>query len=176
MEMALAMDAGDILKQQAVPIEQDMTKEELEQQLLSVTCSILPEFLEHFDAYYARKTPQLHEKATYVHKITSADFCLCLEKEGVETLYHRIRAFSPRAYLSLRIGDLIKRVRILRGCFKKTCMHYKPLGFVEVKKNTMYIWGLDGYLEPLLIQVEGKKIMSTELFLRGICDQISVIL
>ena len=175
MEMAQRMDAGDILKQEKVSIELDTNAEELEALLLQVTKKALPDLLLHFDDYYANKCPQEEEKATYVKKITAQD-CIPDWTRSVEDLHNQVRALSPfpGIFIRLQIGKDVKRLKIL----KTSAEHSSVLSFGTLYRgsNFLKISCANGFLFLLRVQLEGKKSMQTEDFLRGIPKQTPFIL
>lgn len=157
MEMALEMDAGDILKQEKVFLGEDTTAGELEGLLLQAVEKGLPELLANFDFYYKNKVRQDESQATFVKKITPEDCsldwtCTCQE------LHNRIRALSPRpgAFTHMRLGESIKRVKILKSCWEKASNTVPGSLFMEKKKCKIAC--RDGYLSPTFLQVEGKKL------------------
>ncbi|MBS0628055.1 MAG: methionyl-tRNA formyltransferase, partial [Verrucomicrobia bacterium] len=158
MEMALKMDAGDILKQEIIPIPSDMSALELEEALLSKAKDALPEFLSNFDAYYAKKRPQDETKVTFAAKITPED-CVIDWSRSVTSIHDQIRALSPfpGTFVKLRFGSDVKRLKIL-----SSKIHKQPVegsGDLLVDRACMKISCQDGFLEPLLVQLEGKKVM-----------------
>ncbi len=176
MEMVLQMDAGDIFLQEQVVVSHEMNKIELERALLEAVKKRLPDFLLHFDEYYACKKKQKEEDVTIASKITSKD-CIIDWNNSVLTLHNQVRALSPLpgAYVVIKIGDQEKRLKIL-----KTIPHKDPhascsLGSVEIQNNSLLIAAKDGFLELLEVQVEGKKAMRTEDFLRGTSKKISLV-
>lgn len=174
MEMALKMDAGDILLQEEVPVSLEMDNASLEDALLRATLKRLPEFLENFDAYYAAKQKQKEELVTFAPKILSED-CLLDVSCGAEVLQNRIRGLapSPGAYIYLQIDSQKKRLKILksRSCPEK---NIKEPGALWVENSFLYMATSKGSLEILEVQLEGKRVMKVEEFLRGMSKYFSI--
>jgi len=167
MEMALKMDAGDIIAQKIVPIPDDMNLEELEAALCEAGCLALLEVIHAFEKGPVSKTPQDHSQATYVKKIDPS-MAQITWTEPASVLHNRIRAFSPKpgAWCTVEINGQSKRLKILRSCVSKTHQG-SPGETVEYdKKNWTVACGEDA-LELLEVQLEGKKRMEIEDFLRG---------
>lgn len=174
MEMALKMDAGDVLLQEEVPISLEMDHVSLENALLQATLKRLPEFLDNFDAYYAKKKMQQEELVTFAPKILSED-CLLDVSKNAEILQNQIRGLAPApgAYVLLQLGSQVKRLKIL----KSRVLQEKPLkevGTFWVENSSLYLAVTQGSLELLEVQLEGKKAMRVEEFLRGMPKHFSI--
>ncbi|MES2199193.1 MAG: methionyl-tRNA formyltransferase [Chlamydiota bacterium] len=175
MEMALKMDAGDILKQEVVPIPSEMNVIELEGALLSAAKQSLPELLANFDEYYAKKQRQDESKVTFAAKISPED-CVIRWEESAQAIHDRIRALSPfpGTFIKLQFGSDVKRMKILSSRIHKESVE-KP-GVLFVDRTCIKISCKDGLLELLFVQLEGKKAMQTEEFLRGVSKHFSLAL
>ncbi len=176
MEMALKMDAGDILKQESVCIPSDMTVKELEEALCQTAIQALPEFLQNFDAYYLQKKPQDDSLATFVSKITPAD-CIPDWNRSAEEIHNQIRALSPYpgVFIQIRLGDEIKRLKILASKVEEGKIESMQLpGSLYVDKFNIKISCQKGVLSLLQVQLEGKKSLKTEEFLRGMSKHFSL--
>ncbi len=173
MEMVLKMDAGDILKQEIVPILPEMNVIELEAALLSAAKQSLPDLLCNFDEYYAGKKKQDESKVTFAAKISPEDCVIDWEK-SVESIHNQIRAVSPfpGAFIKLQFGLEIKRLKILSSKIHKGPI--EKIGVLFVDRTSIKISCKEGLLELLFVQLEGKKAMKTEEFLRGVSKHFSL--
>lgn len=176
MEMALKMDAGDILLQEVVPISKEMNAVDLESSLLEASKRRLPEFLAHFDSYYSVKEAQNESNVTFAAKITPPDSLIDWAQSSLE-IHNRIRALSPSpgAYVNLEFGPQIKRLKILKSCPFVSLEKESP-GKIQINRNSFRIFTGDGFLELLEVQLEGKRVMSVEEFLRGVPKHLSLVL
>ena len=174
MEMALKMDAGDILLQEKVIISPDMNVSELEEALLLASKKRLPEFLSNFDAYYSKKTAQMESEATFAAKIMPED-CLLDPSQTSDALHNRIRALSPApgAYIKVQFGPQVKRLKILKSISHSESTFYVP-GHLWFKDSSLYLAAGKGFLELIQVQLEGKKAMPASEFLRGVPKQFSL--
>lgn len=175
IEMALKMDAGDILLQEKVSIPSDMDVSELEEALLFASKKRLPEFLSNFDSYYAKKTAQVESDATFAAKIIPED-CVIDPSQSSEALHNRIRALSPApgAYFKVRLGSQVKRLKILKSIAHSDSTSYAP-GHLWVKDSSLYLATEKGFLELIQVQPEGKKSMLASEFLRGVPKQFALV-
>ncbi|WP_420421921.1 methionyl-tRNA formyltransferase [Simkania sp.] len=167
MEMALKMDAGDIIAQKTVPIPDDMNLEQLESALCQAGCEALLEVIQAFEKGPVAKTPQDHSQATYVKKIDPS-MAQITWSEPANILHNRIRAFSPKpgAWCAVEINGQSKRLKILRSRVSKNYQGSAGETVQYDKKNWILACGSDA-LELLEVQLEGKKRMAIEDFLRG---------
>jgi methionyl-tRNA formyltransferase len=174
IEMALKMDAGDILLQEKVAISPEMNGSELEGALLLASKKRLPEFLSNFDSYYVKKTAQVESEVTFAAKIMPED-CLIDPNQSAEDLHNRIRGLSPApgAYFKVQFGPQIKRLKILKSISHLESTSYAP-GHLWVKDSSLYLATGKGFLELIQVQLEGKKTMPASEFLRGVPKQFSL--
>jgi methionyl-tRNA formyltransferase len=175
MEMALKMDAGDILLQEKVCIPPEMNVSELEQALLLASQKRLLEFLSNFDSYYAKKTAQVESDVTFAPKIMPED-CWIDPVQSAEALHNRIRALSPApgAYFKVQFGSQVKRLKILKSILHSESNPYAP-GHLWVQDSSLYLATGRGFLELIQVQLEGKKSMPASEFLRGVPKQFSLV-
>lgn len=167
MEMAEKMDAGAIISQAVVPIPVDMNLAELEAELCLVGSNKLLEIIKKFEKGKVEKTPQDHTKATYVKKIDPS-MAEMDWKASAQTLHNRIRAFSPKpgAWCMIRVGEKTRRLKILKSSI---CQDQKgtPGETLVFDRQTWVVACGEKALQILEVQLEGKKRMVIEDFLRG---------
>jgi methionyl-tRNA formyltransferase len=173
MEMALKMDAGDVLKQEFVDVPLNMNVRQLEESLLAAAQKGLPDLLSRFDFYYESRKKQAEDKATFVSKITPDD-CQLDWSKSVEELHNRVRALSPTpgVFVNLRFGSEVKRLKILESYPENASSEGE--GVISLGKNSMKISCQNGFLSVLKVQLEGKKAMSIGDFLRGSSGSFSL--
>ncbi len=173
MEMVLKMDAGAILKQERVSVLPEMNAGELEEALLVAAKKSLPDLLSRYDMYYSERKEQDQSKVTFAAKISPED-CILDWGQGVEAVHNRIRALSPfpGAFIRLRFGSEVKRLKILSSQVNKEVIS-EP-GTLHVDRTGFKIACKDGLLELLFVQLEGKKSMKSEEFLRGVSKHFSL--
>lgn len=171
IEMVLKMDAGDILKQKKIPLSEEMNLGELEEKMIPVGNEALLEVIEEYKNGKVKKVPQEHEKATYVSKITPELLQIRWDKTALE-IHNQVRAFSPLpgAFCEIQVGNHVKRLKIFRSKVESTLLprdaspgatlHYNAQGWTIACKG--------GALRLLEVQLEGKKKMGVEEFVRGV--------
>ncbi|MBI3211757.1 MAG: methionyl-tRNA formyltransferase [Simkania negevensis] len=171
IEMVLKMDAGDVLKQKKIPLSEEMNLGELEEKMIPVGSEALLEVIEEYKNGKVKKVLQEHEKATYVSKITPELLHIRWDKTALE-IHNQVRAFSPLpgAFCEIQVGSHIKRLKIFRSKVESTLLphdaspgatlHYDSQGWTIACKG--------GSLRLLEVQLEGKKKMGIEEFVRGV--------
>jgi methionyl-tRNA formyltransferase len=173
MEMALKMDAGDILKQVIVEVDPQMGKETLERALLEASKQALPEFLENFSLYYANKRPQEESEVTIAAKITPLDCAPDWSKTAKE-IHDQIRALSPfpGVFIKIRFGEEVKRLKILASRVEAGSVEKE--GVLLVTPQSIKISCKKDFLVLEVVQMEGKKALKVEDFLRGVSKHFSL--
>lgn len=166
IEMALKMDAGDILAQNEVSIPDDMNLQELESALCIAGCDTLLKVINQYEKNSVIKTPQDHTQATYVKKIDSTMAEINWENDA-EIIHNQIRGFSPRpgAWCQVEIGGQVKRLKIFKSKVEEgrgspgETLTYSPSGWhIACGKKSLSL---------LDVQLEGKKRLSIGDFSRG---------
>lgn len=166
MLLDAGMDTGPILAQEKVPISPQDTTGNLTVRLSQVAARLLPDVLEGWVAGKIRPQPQNEAEATYSKRITKEDGEIDWHLTAVE-LERRVRAFQPWP-----------------GCY--TFWQGKRLAIIESapipvetatgvgrvvafnKEETAFGVGTgQGVLGVVRVQLEGKRAMTSEEFVRG---------
>jgi methionyl-tRNA formyltransferase len=166
MQISEQMDAGDILLQKAVLITPTDTGGSLHNKLAWLGAEALQEAISLFKVGQLHAQPQNEAEVTYAPLIKKEDGRVDWSLTAM-TIERRIRAFNPwpSAY-TLLDGKLLKifaaRVERLPR-FSQTA----PGTIVEVTPVSLSVATGKGVLTLLEVQLEGKKRLSVEEFLRG---------
>ncbi len=152
------MDAGDILSQEEIPIEEEDNFYTLSEKLSLAGSDLLTRTLKLWFQKKITPVPQRHEEATYAPPVRKEEFRLCW-KAPAESVRDRVRGLYPNAYTLFR-GNRIKvlRVELVEGSGEP--------GEVLDPKKFVVACGEGAVLIKELISPKGKK-MSGEEFLRG---------
>ncbi len=168
MQMALELDAGDVLSQRSVSITNSTTGGELHDSLSSLGANLLSETLAHLDTITPQK--QNPDFVVYAEKIKKSE-CLLDFNQKTEQLLNKIRAFSP--YPATYFIYLNERFKIFSA--KEVKLHGKP-GEIIVGEQELVIATQDSALQILKVQREGKQAMETSSLLKGFHFEQGVIL
>ena len=163
-QMDIGVDTGDILLIKELPIAKDETGGGLFDKLAVIGAEACVEVLEQIATGTVTRTPQNHDEATHVSMIRKEFGEIDWNRSAVE-IERLIRGLNPwpSAYTTLE-G---KNFKIWKANVVEGESAYGPGGIVEVTKNSLLVQTGDGQLEVLEVQVEGKKRMETDAFLRG---------
>ena len=157
------MDAGDILSQEKVKIEEEDNFLTLSEKLSRKGANLLLKTLKEWFEGKIKPTPQDDSKATYAPPVQKEEYRICWKAEA-ESVRDRVRGLYPNAYTTFRgervkilkvkvvntegePGEILDRKKLIVGCGKKA---------VEVLE---------------LISPKGKK-MTGEDFMRGYRPQL----
>jgi methionyl-tRNA formyltransferase len=171
-KMALKMDAGDIISQGIINIDDDMDFKELEEKMLKVSMPLLLEVIKNIKKNNITYTKQDESKVTFAPKLKNEDLIIDFNKKALD-IHNLIRALSsnPAAYFKIKISDQIKFLKV----FKSKILNIKSTPYQIINQKDKLIIGTQDYaLELLDVQLEGKKRMSVNDFLRGLKENISI--
>ncbi len=167
IEMVLKMDAGDILEVVKVPLREDQTFGGLQQQLTELSGPALVAILEKIAIDEEKHTPQDHSEMTLAPKIALNDRIIDWSKSARE-IHNQVRGLSPSpgAFTSVELEGEVKRLGIKRT---KICQDLSgiPGETIVWDKNQWIVACGKGALALLEVQLEGKKTLPIQDFLRG---------
>ena len=116
MKMDEGLDTGPVALTHRIPIGPDMTAGELHDELAGAGAALMVEALARLEAGKLTLTPQLHEGATYAHKIAKAETRVDWSRPA-EEVHNHIRGLSPfpGAWCEMEIAGSGERVKLLRS-------------------------------------------------------------
>lgn len=161
------IDTGNIMFSEAVDIPEDQTAGELYEVLQKTGAKLLVKTVKAIAAGEAPEMPQSHipvEQLKHAPKIFK-EHCLINWEHSLEDVYNLIRGLSPypTAYTHLQ-GKTLKIFK----AGKETAAHSHAAGSVHSDGKTYLKFAVNGgYINTIDIQLEGKKRMGVEEFLRG---------
>ncbi|WP_343672261.1 methionyl-tRNA formyltransferase [Chitinophaga sp.] len=161
------IDTGDVMFSQAVPIREDETAGELHDALMATGAELLLKTVRAIAAGDVHETPQTQMKAEdikHAPKIFKED-CQIKWEDSIDHIYNLVRGLSPYPTAWTILQG--KSVKIFKALKEKTTPSVAPGEFVTDGKSYLKIAASDGYLSLVEIQIEGKKRMDIEAFLRG---------
>jgi methionyl-tRNA formyltransferase len=177
IEMTPQMDAGDVVAAAEVAISDEMTFGELEKILCDTACHLTLQFLNAVRQGKISKIPQNHAEATFAPKILAPDMRIDWSHPA-RALYNLIRALSPQpgAWCPVYFEGEEKRLKIRRAKCIATQSKEPPGTLLKFCSDEWLVACGEGVLQLLEVQLEGKKNLSTEDFIKGIHKPISFIL
>lgn len=170
MEMVSKMDAGDMLAQGSVSIEDESTFMDVHDSLLKVATPLLLSALKEWYAGGGRKVAQQEDLVTYAEKILPKDRRIDWS-QSVQRVHNQIRALSPipGAFSFVSWGEGQKRQLMIRKATVYSCTSLGEVGQVVTSPPEL-LWGVccgEGVLQLQEVQLEGKQRMLVQDFLRG---------
>lgn len=165
MKIAPALDAGDMLAVAKIPLTEDMTAGELTDALATLGAHTLWDALQRLEKGSLVPMPQDNTQATYARKLTSAEAEVQWERPAA-IVYNHIRAMTPKpgAWTWIWIRGEKKRL-LIKKARKKSAIGASPKALVP--GADLSISCLDGSIQLLEVQLEGKSPLSAAEFLRG---------
>ena len=170
MQVVTQWDAGDILLQRSFLMDEKETAETLEQKCAVLGAELMLEAINGLEQGSIVPIPQDPQQATYLKQI-SKEAGLIDFSDSAKQIERQIRACIPWPSAYTVLGG--KTIKI----WEADCVPELPDGYsrnnsdpgdvVYADKHQILIQTGEGFLKPLSIQLEGKKRMCIEDFLRG---------
>lgn len=176
MHMEKKMDAGDIINMVSVEIGPNMTSGELFDLLSDIGKKALLKTIQDFEKGIFNRTPQNHAEATFAPKIELEDCELNFDLDA-NTLHNLVRGSFPfpGSFCYVEIRGEKKRLKV-KSTEVLPSFQGSSRQILAADQNGIVVGCKVGALCLLEVQLEGKKAMTIEEFLRGIpADQIRFI-
>jgi methionyl-tRNA formyltransferase len=163
MQMDEGMDSGDILLQEETAIGDQETVGELHDRLAVRGAQLLMETIRMIEAGAIRRIPQDHAAATFAPRLKKEDGLISWEAD-VQGIVRLIRGLSPTPCAYTFFDGKI--MRIFRAVETDTTSPAPP-GTLSISGNELLVSASNGMVSLLDVQLEGKKRMPVQEFLRG---------
>jgi methionyl-tRNA formyltransferase len=163
------IDTGDILFVEKITIDENTTAGEYHDRLMIKGAGLLVKTVKAIESgrYTEQPQEQLSEGQELKHapKIFKDD-CRIDWSQPVEKIYNLIRGLSPYPASFTELNG--KTFKIYKASKETKEPETEPGSFVTDNKAFLKFACTDGYIEVLDVQLEGKKRMGIEEFLRGV--------
>jgi methionyl-tRNA formyltransferase len=164
MQISKQLDSGAIFAQEEIEIgEKDAVELGAE---LAQLGNKFPEILQKISSGELQAVPQNEDEATFCGKIKKEDGKVDWEKDTSEVLLRKLRAFTgwPTVWTKFE-GKILKllEVQVASGTLE-------PASYGEVFSNDegkIFVKTVDGAIELKKVQLEGKKAIKIEEFIKG---------
>jgi len=164
MKMNEKLDGGDICLIQKIQITAQDNAETLGIKLSFAGGSILPHVLKDMASGEIRCISQEESKSSYCGKIKKDDGLIDVNRLNALEILNCIRAYTPWPACFLNVDG--KRLKIIDA--RTDLQRNAPPGSImELKNGMIGIGTKKGLLIPEKVQLEGKKVMTIQEFLRG---------
>jgi methionyl-tRNA formyltransferase len=164
------LDTGPILLQQTVEIGPDQTSVDLFPMLARAGAPLVVETLAGLAGGTIHPQPQSHEVATFAPLLDREDGRIDFATRAAQEIYNRWRGFQPwpGAFTAHNGKKLIvHRMSVTRGSYAEGLGFAEPGWIVVESHRLLAACAENTWLEFLEVQLEGKKRMTTDEFLRG---------
>ena len=166
IKMNEKMDEGDIILKKEIPVDNEDTNITLSERLSDIGAAALMEAIDLIQSGSARLMPQEDSKATYAPKLKKEDG-LINWNEPVVVIHNKVRGLLPWPGVYTHFNGKILKIlntEILKADGEEAA-NGEFLG--TIKDKGMIVKARDGNLLIQNVQIEGKKPMDSEAFLRG---------
>ncbi|WP_342225227.1 methionyl-tRNA formyltransferase [Rickettsia endosymbiont of Urophora cardui] len=160
MQMDAGLDTGDILMKEDFELEDRITLQELHDKCASLGAELLIKTLANIDKIVPK--PQSNEGVTYAHKLTKEEGRVNWQ-DSAYAINCKVRGMNPWPGVYFKYND--KTIKILEAEYSDEEHNFTP-GTIINKK--LEIACGKGILTIKKLQQEGKKVLNTEEFLRGV--------
>ena len=162
MLMDEGLDTGDILMSKEIEIGADDNSETLYKRLSELGAGLLISTLEGLKKGSVKPVKQDEQTASYAPILKKEDGIICWEK-GSEDIVNLVRGMAPwPAAHTLFRGKVLKIFKAVKGSSAG-----RPGEIIAVRKDSFEVTSGKGSVIILDLQIEGKKRMAAEDFLRG---------
>lgn len=163
MQMDSGLDTGPVFCQEKIDITEDDNADSVHDNLSALGACLLAESLPKIASGTLSASPQNPEGVTYAEKISNSDLKIDWSASA-KYINRQIKTFSPKpAAFSFLDG---KRLKITKAKIDNSS-DGQPGQIIQLGKDSFTVKCADISLKVLELQIEGKKAMSTEEFLRG---------
>jgi methionyl-tRNA formyltransferase len=161
------IDRGNILMQEKIAIAENETAGELHDRMKLIGAALLVKTIEGLCNGDIKEIDQeqIEQPALKHAPKIFTEHCRINFNLNTEDVHNLIRGLSPFPGAFTTIND--KLLKIFRTTKQITTNTKTPGTFETDNKTFLHFWCLDGFVEVLEMQLEGKRKMPVEEFLRG---------
>lgn len=163
MEMIFKMDAGDMIAKEEIGISEDDNYYTLKSKLSNLGSQMLIKWLDKILVKDYKAIKQDESEVTFAYNLTAEDEILNFNLPS-RLVLGRIRGLTPHIGAKIMIEN--QSVKVYKAVKSDIIFNTEP-GIVHLIGKRMYITTIDGAIEILEIQREGRKILSVSDFLNG---------
>ena len=164
MQMDVGMDTGDMIAKREVEIRADHTGGSLFDELAKVGAQLCVDTMTDIENGTAVRTPQNHEEATHVSMIHKELGCIDWNKSAAE-IERYVRGLNPWPSAYTKLDG--KTFKIWKTTVLAENSDAKPGHIAKADKGCLLVQTGEGQLSLTEVQLEGKKRMEIDAFLRG---------
>ena len=165
MYMEKQMDAGDILSQRSIVIEDSDNCGTVFEKLSYLGRDLLLETIDKLVNNEITPLKQNEEEATFAYNISKEEELLDFTKEA-RTVFNHIRGLNPNPIAYMMLGD--EKLKVYESVVTNLKHNYEcGKIYLADKSRVLVACGNNTVLELLSVQPSGKKVMSAKDFANG---------
>ena len=164
IKMNEALDAGDIILQRKVLIERNETADVLLRRLAELGALLLLDAIRFVESGKAKFKKQPKRTSFFARKLKKEDGLIDWKKDAV-TIQHMIRGLDPWPCAFTHLGENV--LKIWKADTLPSYQKRDPGSVVDVRSDAVMVACGKGVLLIKEVQLEGKKRMGIEAFIRG---------
>lgn len=174
MRLDTGVDTGDMIKKAVVPIEAKETAESLFRKLSKLGGPMIIEVLEELEKGTAVFEKQEESLSCHTKKLDKEVGRICWDQSAkkIDCLVRGLNPW-PSAYTTLD-EKMLKIWEVEEAEQGEEEDQWKAGDVVKVEKDRFLVKTGQGVLAVLEVQLEGKKRMRTDAFLRGYCVEVGM--
>lgn len=167
MRMDVRLDAGDIIMSKKAEIEEHDNSETLSKKLAALGADLLIESMWLVESGGVRFEKQDEKEATFASKLKKEDGIIRWDLP-VKAILNQIRALKPWPGTYSSLNGRILKITEAKAAEGIGLSGFSPGDVIMAdEKKGLIVKANDGAVSLLKMQIEGKKEMAAELFLRG---------
>lgn len=160
------IDTGDLLFSESVNIDKTDTAGDLHDKLMETGAHLLLKTVRAIQERNYKEYPQPSELDLKTAPKIFKEDCLIKWNQPVETVFNFIRGLSPYPTAFTYLQE--KTLKVFRADIEKSDAALEPGKVLTDNKNYLKFTCTDGIISVLELQLEGKKRMKVDEFLRGV--------
>lgn len=166
-KMVKKMDAGDVILSREILIKDIDDALSLFEKLKAEAVLLVKDFIHAiYNNPEIEGTAQNEAEATYANLIKKDDGKIDFKKETSKNIINKMRAYSIWPNVSFKVSG--KRIKLKKANLSNLNLNPEE---IKIEKNTFSIGCLEGAIEIVEVQPDGKKPMTALNFLNGINDK-----
>ena len=160
------IDTGHIIDSVKIDIDKYDTAGVVHDKLMAVGATLLKNTVLSIFNGNAVSRPQPSEQISHAPKIFKSD-CKVNWDQPAEDLFNKIRGLSPypTAFTNIKKDDTTKSLKLFQADY--VVDDKNNVGSMKVESELLWIGCNNGWLKIAELQMEGKKRMSSSMFLKG---------
>jgi len=160
------IDTGKVIDHAKIDIQKYDTAGDVHDRLMWVGADLLVHTIQRIFANQAEAKVQPESEVSHAPKIFKPD-CKIDWHDDALAIFNKIRGLSPypTAFTTIRRGDELKSLKLFEADY--TIDHANHVGQLKQVGSELWLGCQNGWIKIMTLQLEGKKRMKSEDFLKG---------